>query len=252
MLRPRPAAYPAGQVALYPLSYRCTVHRAGFEPATSRLSVEVTAIFTTDRDGVGGERAMLLLLCELIELRHCSRRDSSPQPPSQQTGTALYRSNSHLHHRQADAFAPAVDGYAGERATSAFRDGTQASFHHRLQRRALKSKAEFAPALPSCEVFDILTTSVGWAAMAAANRVTKILSRRCRRAACCEPSGFALPSVSGSSPRSLRQAPRTWARAFSARAPGSGSPVPADAGLFGWAARRATKNPPERQAREGP
>ena len=63
MLRPRPAAYPAGQVALYPLSYRCIVHRAGFEPATSRLSVEVTDIFTTDRDGVGGERAMLLLPC---------------------------------------------------------------------------------------------------------------------------------------------------------------------------------------------
>jgi len=104
---------------------------------------------------------MLLLLCELIELRHCSRQDSSPQPPSQQTGTALYRSNSHLHHRQADAVASAVAGYAGERATSAFRDGNQASFHHRLQRGALKSKAEFAPALPSCEVFDILTTSVG-------------------------------------------------------------------------------------------
>jgi hypothetical protein len=33
--------------------------RAGFEPATARLSDEVTAIFTTDRDGVGGERAML-------------------------------------------------------------------------------------------------------------------------------------------------------------------------------------------------
>ena len=35
--------------------------RAGFEPATSRVADEVTDIFTTDREGVGGERAMLLL-----------------------------------------------------------------------------------------------------------------------------------------------------------------------------------------------
>ena len=50
MLRPRPAAYPAGQVALYPLSYRRMERRAGFEPATSRVADEVTDIFTTDRD----------------------------------------------------------------------------------------------------------------------------------------------------------------------------------------------------------
>ena len=61
MLRPQPAAYPAGQVALYPLSYRRMERRAGFEPATSRLADEVTDIFTTDREGVGGERAMLSL-----------------------------------------------------------------------------------------------------------------------------------------------------------------------------------------------
>jgi hypothetical protein len=36
-------------------------HRAGFEPATSRVAGEVTEIFTTDRDGIGGERSMLLL-----------------------------------------------------------------------------------------------------------------------------------------------------------------------------------------------
>jgi hypothetical protein len=68
MLRPQPAAYPASRVALWPLSYRCMEHRAGFEPATSRLAVEVTAIFTTDRDGVGGERAMLLLPLRAIRL----------------------------------------------------------------------------------------------------------------------------------------------------------------------------------------
>ncbi len=51
MLRPQPAGHPAGRVALYPLSYRRMERRAGFEPATSRVADEVTAIFTTDRDG---------------------------------------------------------------------------------------------------------------------------------------------------------------------------------------------------------
>ncbi len=37
-------------------------HPAGFEPATSRVTDEVTAIFTTDHaKRFGGERAMLLL-----------------------------------------------------------------------------------------------------------------------------------------------------------------------------------------------
>ncbi len=93
MLRPQPAAYLAGQVALYPLSYRCTVHRAGFEPATSRLTVEVTAIFTTDRDGVGGEQAMLLLPLRAIRLS--ARRV--------RTCSALSR----LHHEVTDIFTTA-------------------------------------------------------------------------------------------------------------------------------------------------
>jgi len=33
-------------------------HRAGFEPATSRVAGEVTEIFTTDRDGVGMDLAL--------------------------------------------------------------------------------------------------------------------------------------------------------------------------------------------------
>ena len=79
MLRPQPAVYRAGQAALWPLSYRRMERRTGFEPATSRLSVEVTAIFTTDRDGVGGERAMLLLPLRANRLsargiRTCSAR----------------------------------------------------------------------------------------------------------------------------------------------------------------------------------
>ena len=61
MLRPLPTV--AGWEALYPLSYRRMERRAGFEPATSRLTDEVTDIFTTDRDWVGGERSMLYGPC---------------------------------------------------------------------------------------------------------------------------------------------------------------------------------------------
>lgn len=62
-------------------------HRAGFEPATSRVAGEVTEIFTTDRDGVGGEQAMLLPLRRArAELRHFCRRDLNPRPPSWQAG----------------------------------------------------------------------------------------------------------------------------------------------------------------------
>jgi len=93
MLRPQLAAYPASRVALYPLSYRCTVHRAGFEPATSRLSVEVTAIFTTDRDGIGGERAMLLLPLRAIRLSARRVRTCSALP--------------RLHHEVTDIFTTA-------------------------------------------------------------------------------------------------------------------------------------------------
>ena len=36
-------------VALYPLSYRPMAGRVGFEPTTSRVTVEVTEFFTTGR-----------------------------------------------------------------------------------------------------------------------------------------------------------------------------------------------------------
>ena len=83
----------ARRKALWPLSYRCNVHRAGFEPATSRVIGEVTEIFTTDRDGVGGERSMLLLPLRAIRLS--ARRV--------RTCSALSR----LHHEVTDIFTTA-------------------------------------------------------------------------------------------------------------------------------------------------
>jgi len=64
--------------------------RAGFEPATSRVADEVTAIFTTDRETVGGEQATLLLLRRaLTELRHFCRRDLNHATSEPQKRTAL-------------------------------------------------------------------------------------------------------------------------------------------------------------------
>ena len=46
---------------LYQLSYGCVEHPAGLEPATTRVTDEVTAIFTTERaKQCGWEQAMLL------------------------------------------------------------------------------------------------------------------------------------------------------------------------------------------------
>lgn len=215
--------------------------------------------------GVGGEQAMLLPLRRArAELRHFCRRDSNPRPPSWQAGTALYRSNSDLHHRQADAVAPAVDGYAGERAISAFSDDNAGpSLRVDLRRAAC---VPFPRPHPGACVKGGRHTRIAVRRSIRHLHHQRRLSREDRgkpsyknslRGAVdaphvANPFGFALPSVSGSSPRSLQQAPRTWARASPARAPRSGSLVPAMAGLFGRAARRATKNPPERQAREGP
>ena len=69
------------------------IHRAGFEPATSRVIGEVTEIFTTDRDGVGGEGAMLLLPLRANRLSACGIR----------TCSAL----SCLHHEVTDIFTTA-------------------------------------------------------------------------------------------------------------------------------------------------
>lgn len=86
----------AGRFGLLTLSYRRMERLAGFEPATTRLSDEVTAIFTTDRGKtVGGEQAMLLL-----PLRATAFRRAGLEPARRRS--ALPRSNRHLHHRLAD------------------------------------------------------------------------------------------------------------------------------------------------------
>jgi hypothetical protein len=89
--------------------------RAGFEPATSRFADDVTAIFTTDRETVGGERAMLLL-----PLRATAFRRAGLEPARRRS--ALPRSNRHLHHRLADI----------RRRTPTIAKGTLGNWRHRL------------------------------------------------------------------------------------------------------------------------
>jgi hypothetical protein len=100
------------------------VRRAGFEPATSRLSNDVTAIFTTDREWVGGEQTTLLLLQRSTELRHCCRQASNPRPPDRRSGPALLPEVTDVfttavprRHRGASA----IEKHAGEQAKSELR-----------------------------------------------------------------------------------------------------------------------------------
>lgn len=118
-----------------------------------------------------------------------------------------------------------------------------------------ESKAGVEPAFPGNEVSGIFTTSVGSAAYARAHAANqKFVCGACRAALLQTPKESALPSVSGSSPRSLRQAPRAWARAFPREPRDPGLPFRPQAGQTDSASvrcRRATKNPPEHLAREG-
>jgi hypothetical protein len=106
---------PRGLGSALPLSYRRMERRAGFEPATSRFTDDVTAIFTTDRETVGGERAMLLL-----PLRATAFRRAGLEPARRRS--ALPRSNKHLHHRLADI----------RRRTSTIAKGTLGNRRYRL------------------------------------------------------------------------------------------------------------------------
>jgi hypothetical protein len=120
--------------------------------------------------------------------------------------------------------------------------------------RCVTSQAGFEPALPVSDVSEIFTTSVGLAARCGKPKNKKIHLRRVNDAPLLRTSKK-VRSVIGIrlAPRSLRQAPRSWARASAARAPGSGSPVPAfKPGNFKRALLRTIKNPPELLAREGP
>jgi hypothetical protein len=135
------------------------------------------------------------------------------------------RSNRHLHHRLADATHRQSLEHAGEQAISVSVTATQL---RSLWKRTAPGRVQaLARPHPGACVKDGNRTRFFHGAKypkssppasvqprEAANRIeNKFHSRRFDGAATANPLGFALPSVSGSAPRSLRQAPRFWARA---------------------------------------
>ena len=130
-----------------------------------------------------------------------------------------------LHHRHAGICSAGDRVSAGERAISAFSDANagcrfrppKPATRRPLRRpppRYVTPKAGVEPAFPWCEVSDIFTTS---ASLEPHQRAANMNSAAALIDAppVANSEEFALPSVSGSSPRSLRQAPRAWARALS-------------------------------------
>jgi len=79
--------------------------------------------------------------------------------------------------------------------------------------RYVTPKAGFEPALPGSEVSDIFTTSASLQPHRDAANINSAAAL-IDAPPIANSEEFALPSVSGSSPRSLRQAPRAWARAL--------------------------------------
>ena len=156
----------------------------------------------------------------------------------------LPRSNRHLHHRLADACASAIVGHAGEQAISVSVTTTQPRFLRkqncagpRASPREAASRCvcqgrESNPLFPWREVSEIFTTSVGLAARAANRIENKFHSRRSKRRRYREPLKGSLchryPAYASFPPTG----PALLGTRLPARAPGSGSPVPACAGMF--------------------
>ncbi len=241
MLRPQPAVTCRPGSAL-PLSYRRMGRRTGFEPATSRFADEVTAIFTTDRGG--GWRGTSDAVAALAGGR--ARTRSAPWRLTEVTDiftTAL------------PMRASAIEGHAGEQAISASVTATPA-----LPCGTNRSRGARQPSPATSTVRDvkggIRTRSFHGAKYPTSSPPAsveprdggkpryKIYSARRleRRAAIANPLGFALPSVSG-----LRLVPSDRPRALGtrhpARAPGSGSPVPACAGMLQTSRASDNKKP---------
>lgn len=126
--------------------------RTGFEPATTRLSDEVTAIFTTDRgDSWRGTGDAVAALAGKPPF---GVRDSNPLGAV----APLPRSNRHLHHRLADACASAIGKARWGTGEIGVSDVNSGSFLRKSQSRGAcclceaaspvrASKAGFEPAL---------------------------------------------------------------------------------------------------------
>jgi hypothetical protein len=181
---------------------------------------------------------------EHTQPRHFCRQDSNPRLRTATAVRRFYRSNSDLHHRPADTCASTVERHAGEQAISASVTATQRRFLRRQNcagpraspreaaSRCVCQRRDSNPLFPWCEVSEIFTTSVGLAARAANRIENKFHSRRSEWRRYREPPWGSLchryPAHASFPPTG----PALLGTRLPARAPGSGSPVPACAGMF--------------------
>jgi hypothetical protein len=163
---------------------------------------------------------------EHTQPRHFCRRDSNPRLRTATAVRRFYRSNRHLHHRLADACASTIERHAGEQAISASVTTTQRRFLRkrncagpRASPREAASRCvcqgrESNPLFPWREVSEIFTTSVGLAARGRQTGFKTNFIRGARNgAATANPLRVRSAIGIRLAPRSLRQAPRFWARA---------------------------------------
>jgi hypothetical protein len=157
--------------------------RAGFEPATSRVADEVTAIFTTDR--VDSWRGTGDAVAALAGEPPFGVRGSNPLGAV----APLPRSNRHLHHRLADVLTPAIEsarwgtGDIGVTATQVLLSenlccGAWQPLPGHLHSACVKGGIR-TRSFPGCEVSEIFTTSV-W--LSREMRQTELRNKFCRGA----------------------------------------------------------------------
>ena len=234
----------ARRKALCPLSYRCMEHRAGFEPATSRVAGEVTEIFTTDREGVGGERSMLLLprrggrfSGEVTDSFTTARPMLLHRPLKGTLGNRRYRrsvtATQFLSSRKETA-PGLVQAFPRPHPGACAKGGIRTRFtvvrsirHLHHQRRLSREEC----GKPSYE-----------------NSIAALSTRRSLRTLRVR-SAIGVPLIASFPPAGpARSGTRLSSASPGIRVSRSGSWP----GKFERAARQATKNPPERLAREGP
>ena len=230
--------------------------RAGFEPATSRVADEVTAIFTTDRDRVGGERAMLLL--------PLAAPPPSPRFEPACTGLPvrrLYRSNRHLHHRLADACASAIERHAGEQAISASVSSTHVLLSERSEPWRVRpsrgrlhgacSQAGFEPAFTRERSIRNLHHQRRLSREMRQTEIKINFFAALERRRYCEPllvrSAIGIRLIASFPPTG----PARWAHASRREPRDPGLPFRLSPGYFQTSLLRTIKNPPELLAREG-
>jgi hypothetical protein len=177
---------------------------------------------------------------------------------------APFRSNRHLHHRLADACASTIERHAGERAISASVTATQRRSLRKRNCAGPRASPREAASRCVCQGRD--SNPLFPVERSIRNLHHQRRFSRARRQTGLKTNFFAalqtapLPRTPWGSLCHRYPAyasfpptgPALLGTRLPARAPGSGSPVPACAGMFRMSLLRTTKNPPEQLAREGP